>query len=73
MMEVGLVNDSGTPDPLSGQTGAREGALMDLTTELPALKDRLARARVLNGQRPADVAGILIYKGLATLFLRTLM
>lgn len=53
-MEVVLVNDSGTPDPVSGQTGAREGALMDLTTELPALEDREAFARVLN--RPPGAA-----------------
>ena len=58
-MEVCLVNDSGTPDPLSGQTGARE--------------DRVALARVLNRQRPADVAGFLIYPGLATLLLRTFL
>ena len=70
-MEVVLVNDSGTPDALSGQTGASEGAFMELTTALLAREDRVALARVSNRQRPADVAGILIYPGLATLLLRT--
>ena len=70
-MEVCLVSDSGTPDPLSGRTGARERAFMELTTELLAREDRVALARALNRQRPADVAGILIYPGLATLLLRT--
>ncbi len=48
-------------------------ALMELTHELPALEDRKALARVLNRQRAADVAGILIYLGLATLLLQTLL
>lgn len=49
-MEVCPVNNSGTPDPLSGRIGAREGALMELTTELLTLNAREALKRVLNTQ-----------------------
>lgn len=68
-----MANGYGTSEPLSGKTGARIDALMELTHELPALEDRKALARVLNRQRAADVAGILIYLGLATLLLQTLL
>ncbi len=54
-----MTNGYETSEPSGGKTASRIDALMEVTTELLALEDRAALARVLNRQRAADVADLI--------------
>ena len=54
-----MADDYRTFESSGGGTAARIDALLELTTELLALDDRKALARVLNAQRAADVADLI--------------
>ncbi len=54
-----MADEPKVPDFSGGETGARIEALMELTHQLLALEDREALGRVLNKERPADLADLI--------------